>query len=111
MNCIKDERFLSWFYKQYLEVKLDNTGEIVDVKLVCKVFKNHEGWKVYEYEYKGEYYFIILLQSVTMMTWVRVLVWLELRLFTTQFSDKVKRMKIKEILRRICHFSTNLPTI
>ena len=64
-TCIKDERFpfLSMFFRQYLEVKLDNTGslfkfEIVDVKLVCKDFKNHGGWKVYKYEYNGEYYFI-----------------------------------------------------
>ena len=50
---------------------------------------------------------LVLQLSVTMMSWVRV--WLDLRLFTTQFSDKsatsrylkVKKMTLKEILRRI----------
>ena len=49
--------------------------------------------------------------SITMMSWV----WLDLKLFTTQFSDKVpldkymkfKRNEIKEILRRTWLISAN----
>ena len=73
ITCIKDDRLLSRFFKQYLEVALDNTGslfkfEIFDIKLVCKDFKNHGGWKIYLYEYKGEYYFIIILAPQTFQT-------------------------------------------
>ena len=45
--------------------------------------------------------------SVTMMSWVSVSVWLDLKLFTTHFSDKPKRMGIEEILRRIWLISEN----